>query len=326
MTAKSDRFEPKREQMALWPDISGNAINGLGERAVRRASPIYWHDPDTLAHGALQKWFYTQNPDDPHIAKARKARQKYLDAEVPPVTGAPVRRSAAEWTSALLAHAAGLDLDLVGIARVDPDWVFEGHTVTQQYAVMIGIAHDYAEIRHVPNGRGGAEVVRQYARGARVAKELAGWFRLQGHDATPHGGPMAGPMLLIPAALACGFGELGKHGSIINAQFGSSFRLACVFTDVPLVPTRAARIGVDDFCKNCQVCSRACPPDAILPEKSWVRGRRRWYVDFDRCLPYFNENFGCGICIAVCPFSRPGIGPGLVAKLARRRARPDRKA
>ncbi|MBL4756990.1 MAG: hypothetical protein JKY32_04935 [Rhizobiales bacterium] len=25
-------FEPKAEQMALWPDISGNVINGQGER------------------------------------------------------------------------------------------------------------------------------------------------------------------------------------------------------------------------------------------------------------------------------------------------------
>jgi epoxyqueuosine reductase QueG len=41
---------------------------------------------------------------------------------------------------------------------------------------------------------------------------------------------------LIPAALACGFGELGKHGSIINRDYGSSFRLSAVLTDLPFVP------------------------------------------------------------------------------------------
>ena len=33
------------EQRALWPDISGNDINGLGETARRQPSAIYWHPP-----------------------------------------------------------------------------------------------------------------------------------------------------------------------------------------------------------------------------------------------------------------------------------------
>ena len=52
-----------------------------------------------------------------------------------------------------------------------------------------------------------------------------------------------------------------------------------------------------------------------------MRGERRWYVDFDKCLPYFNENMGCAICLAVCPFSRPEVGARLVQKLALRRRR-----
>ena len=46
---------------------------------------------------------------------------------------------------------------------------------------------------------------------------------------------MAGPVNLIPPALACGFGELGKHGSIINRRYGASFRLASVLTEMPLI-------------------------------------------------------------------------------------------
>ncbi len=69
---------------------------------------------------------------------------------------------------------------------------------------------------------------------------------------------------------------------------------------------------------NCRVCEYACPPEAIGPVKQMVRGNERWYVDFDRCLPFFNETYGCAICIAVCPWSRPGVGQNLAAKLARR--------
>ena len=52
-----------------------------------------------------------------------------------------------------------------------------------------------------------------------------------------------------------------------------------------------------------------------------VRGDTKWYVDFDKCVPYFNETTGCGICIAVCPWSRPGVAANLVEKLARRSLR-----
>jgi len=319
-TKTKEKFTPKAEQMALVPERSGNSINGLGEDAIRRPSPIYWHDPDLLAHGEMQKWFYTQNPDDPYINQARLDRQKYLDRVVPDVTGDPVDRSAEDWTDELLNFSKTVDLDLIGITRMKPDWVFEGYEISQKWVVMIGVAHDYEEIKHAPEGRGGAEVVRQYARGTNASKDIAEWFRLQGHDAYPHGGPMAGPMILIPPALECGFGELGKHGSIINRTYGSSFRLACVLTDVPLVPTPSDFLGVDDFCANCQVCSNHCPPDAILHEKQTVRGVEKWYVDFDKCLPFFNEHFGCGACIAACPWSRPGTAPKLTEKLARRRA------
>ena len=53
-----------------------------------------------------------------------------------------------------------------------------------------------------------------------------------------------------------------------------------------------------------------------------MRGVERWYVDFDKCVPYFAEANGCAICIEVCPWSEPGRGLVLVDKLLERRARP----
>jgi epoxyqueuosine reductase QueG len=175
-----------------------------------------------------------------------------------------------------------------------------------------------------PSVRSLVEVTRQYARGTHTAKAVASWLRREGHDAFPYGGPMAGSFLLIPPAILAGLGELGKHGSMIHRTLGSNFRLACVLTDAPLLADRRDVFGASDFCASCRVCTDACPPDAIAAERQLVRGEVRWYVDFDKCLPYFNENLSCAICLAVCPFSRPEIGPRLVEKLARRRARGDR--
>ena len=68
-------FKPNPDQIALLPSISGNEINGVGESQFRRAAPIYWHDPESLHHGELQKWFYTQNPDNEAIDKAQALTQ-----------------------------------------------------------------------------------------------------------------------------------------------------------------------------------------------------------------------------------------------------------
>ncbi len=314
-------YSPHPEQVALMPSVSGNTVNGLGETEPRRASPVYWHDPQTLAHGELQKWFYTQDPDNKAIAAARAERAVVLDMKVPPVSGAPLQQSAQAWTAQLKAHAESLEMELFGITRLRPEWQFEGEALPWTWVIMIGVAHSYEEIRRAPAPEAGAEVVRQYGRGTRAAKEVAGFIRARGWEADPHAGPLAGPMLLIPPAIECGFGELGKHGSIINREYGSSFRLACVLTNAPLVATEAEQYGVDDFCERCQVCANACPPEAILADKQTVRGAHKWYVDFDKCIPFFNEHFGCAICIAVCPWSIPGRGPRIVQQLARRAAK-----
>jgi ferredoxin len=314
-------YTPNPEQIALMPSISGNEVNGVGEPDFRRASPIYWHDPDSLRHGELQKWFYTQHVDDPAIDKAREVRAGILDTRLPPVMSQALQLSAEEMTDDLKSYVHTLDMELFGITAFNPEWTFEGIKLSHKWIVMIGVAHDYEQIKTAPETTAGAEVIRQYGRGIKAAKDIAGWIRERGWEAEPYGGPMAGPLLLIPPAIECGFGELGRHGSIINKDYGSSFRLAAVMTDVPLIPTPKVSYLVDDFCSRCQVCSNACPPDAILPQKTMVRGESKWYVDFDKCIPFFNENFGCGICIAVCPWSIPGRGPRIVEQLLRRSAR-----
>lgn len=315
-------FSPDAAQIALKPEISGNAINGLGEAEPRKPRMVYWApNPETIPHGAMQRWFYQVDPGNPVLARAREERAKKLSSPMPEVTGTPVERAPEAWNAAFGEIAKDRNFDMWGVAEMDPLWVYEGCDAPQSRIIMLGFAHDYEQIATAPEATAGAEVVRQYSRAAAAAKKVAGWLRLQGWDAEPLTGPMTSKVMMIPPAIACGFGELGKHGSLINPEFGSSFRLSAVLTDAPFAPTQQRSFGVDLFCASCRICENACPPEAIAPEKQMVRGVEKWYVDFDRCLPFFNQTFGCAICIAACPWSRPGVGFNLAAKLARRAER-----
>lgn len=308
--------------MAVFPDLSGNEVNGLGEETPRRARMVYWApNPPDIPHGELQMYFYGQSAKVSEFSVARAARQEILDAPLADVSSEVVQKSPEEWSNALSAFIESETCELTGVAEIRDDWIMEGHEIDKSRVIMLGVVHEFGEISQAPDPAAGLEVMAQYTRAAAAAKTVANWLREQGWEAEPITGPMSGALLMIPAALAAGFGELGKHGSIINPQYGSSFRLSAVLTNAPFAPTPPVEAGIDGFCASCKICEDACPPEAIFDEKQMVRGESKWYVNFDKCLPFFNQTHGCAICIAVCPWSRPGVGPNLAAKLARRAER-----
>jgi ferredoxin len=271
-------------------------------------------------YGELQKVARQSSRQCPGSGPAFQAANTY--PELAPVADqrreATAEQHAADVGSFALAHEA----DAVGIAALDPMWVFEGYNIREPWIIVLALAHDYDKLKEVPsdetNGEGVTDVGMQYARGTRASYALAAWIRSQGYNADAYPGPGASAVLLIPPAIASGLGELGKHGSLISRQFGAGVRLAGVTTNMPLVATGPDRFGVDEFCHTCQVCTTSCPPGAITESKQLVRGVERWYVNFDQCIPFFAENASCGICIAVCPWTRPAVRPKLLATMAKR--------
>ncbi len=321
-----DDYKPLQNFIDKFPEISGNTVNGLGEKKQRKSSPFFWHPSERQTHGELQ----TEVID---YHRQSEEMRKYFSSTPPggrgpkPVAQADVKtkKPTGEWAELVKQFALENEGDVVGITPMDPMYVYEGYTLEDPWIIIIAVAMDHDELNQAPasfeNPTAGAVVAKEYNRASRVSRELANFILNQGHYAKAWPGPYASALSMMPAAIAAGIGQLGKHGSLINKTYGSSIRLAAVTTDMPLIADSLEDFGSEDFCLNCQVCTRACPPGAIANDKQMVRGVEKWYVDFDKCIPYFGETLACGICIARCPWSKPGTGPRLAEKMLNRRLR-----
>ena len=316
------------------PPRSGNLTNGVGETEVRRPSRVFHWTFGKLPHDWIEldlHFNFIAGMGGPMFGWGKPLLRLMNLWQLRRANG-PVARRRREVTDPAAMAAAIKDLTreiggdcIVGITRVHDFAIVEGERIDHEFAICIGAPMNRELMVHAPKPVATTEVMRGYRRVARIAVELSERIRAMGWAAQAHGDPKTGSFEQIPHAIEAGLGQLGKHGSLISREYGSNFRLAAVTTDLPLSVDAPIDIGVDDLCYSCRRCVIDCPPDAIGNEKVMVRGQNKWYVDFDKCVPYFAENAGCAICIEVCPWSEPGRGFALSQKLLANRKRDRRE-
>ena len=299
------------------PPVSGNVINGLGESKWHRAREVF-HGSGArpLEWEALQSYFgmivplrllllwmtirwAARNSNGP-VAKRRR------DFASPADAAAHVKE---------IARMFGAEQ--VGTGPVTEDCVYDTFTITLPHAVVVAVAHDPRDMARSPDRASGIGTMRTYKKAGRAALRLARYIRGMGWRAVAYG--QSAEVLHIPLAINAGVGQLGKHGSLISKEIGTSFRLAAVFTDLPLAYDGPVDIGVEDLCATCLRCSTDCPAGAIANTKQLVRGAEKWYVDFDKCVPYFVKTYGCGYCLEVCPWADGGRAGWLSERLLAKR-------
>jgi epoxyqueuosine reductase len=247
--------------------------------------------------------------------------------------GDVVRESPEEMSHSIKRVAHFFGADLVGVAKVHPNWIYSHEFNTQTHkhypieipevcdkAVVIAIEMDYHAIRSSPTGVAGAATGIGYSKMAFVANAVAAFIRGLGYWAIPCGNDTA---LSIPLAMAAGLGECSRMGLLVTEKFGPRVRLCKVFTDAPLLYDSYRPFGVLEFCRDCRVCAINCPSRAIPqddmtidgPNISNQSGVRKWYVNAERCFAFWAKNrMDCTDCIRVCPFNKP---PGLLHDLVR---------
>jgi len=292
------------------PPVSGNYINGLNESEHRLASPIFHTWAYGHPMGKLEFLFQgIRTPAEWIALLKRQWNTRLFKGEK-----APLRQPVddpATMTGQIKTLTLELGAVMVGIAPLTDDMLKDTHPLDYPYVISFGVEMDRDAALQAPSVHAGLMIQAEYRMTDHISTKIANHIRSLGWDAEA----AIHSMLQIPAAVEAGLGQLGKHGSMISKELGSMYRLGAVVTNLPLVIDSPEEIGVDDFCARCQVCVTNCPPHAIFDIKQMVRGRERWYVDFDKCIPYFVENHGCGICIGVCPWSEPGRGESISLKM-----------
>ncbi|MEM8496672.1 MAG: 4Fe-4S dicluster domain-containing protein [Pseudomonadota bacterium] len=327
-TVQKDGYRPSLIYRLFRPrNITGNEINGLGETELRRATPIYhWFGILKLPFNRV--WWlliaYTSLKGGKRTQELMDGCRAYADKPYDPLAVRQVIKSPETWTADIKQFALDHGAEHVGVLKVRDEWIFEGQEVSEKWIIILGLKMNYSELSQSPSQIGTAAAIQTYFDSNVLCHRISNWLRAQGWEARGYGGPMASAVLAVPVALAAGFGQLGKHGSIISNQVGANLRLAYVLTDIPLVEEDTPiDFGVDNFCLNCQVCTEICPPGAISPEKQMVRGVEKWYVNFDKCVPFFNDTGGCGACIASCPWSNPDNLPIMLPKMEQQKRKED---
>ena len=228
---------------------------------------------------------------------------KFRDGPVNPQRVEVTDRAA--MTARIKAKAHELGADLVGICRLTPSMVDLGEEVPHEFVIAACIVEDYHKVLEGADAVE-EEAMRVYAACSDLSTELAAYIRDLGYPAWAHHNGVR-EVQAIPVFYQVGFGELGRHGSLINEKYGADFRPGMVTTDLPLDVDRPREFGVQDFCMNCNVCMQNCPGDAIPEDYVVTDGIKRWLIDLEKCYPYSRlRDEYCHLCVDVCPYNVRG--------------------
>ncbi|KKK43374.1 hypothetical protein LCGC14_0554140 [marine sediment metagenome] len=112
-------------------------------------------------------------------------------------------------------------------------------------------------------------------------------------------------LFLKDSAALAGIGPIGKNNLLITPTYGSQVRLRAIVTNAPL--TYGEPIQESKYCKNCNICIKACPANAFINGKytksicdEWARS------NWERISPH--TVIWCNTCIEVCPVTKKKIG------------------
>ena len=90
------------------------------------------------------------------------------------------------------------------------------------------------------------------------------------------------------AAKACGLGEMGLNGKIINKEHGPFMRYCFIITDAPI---EVDDVKEESICDKCGACIEACPGNAVSEEGLDTWQCSVYYKGAHKSNPFITEEF-----------------------------------
>ncbi len=213
-----------------------------------------------------------------------------------------------EAASLIKSKAIALGADMVGVCEVEPSDVYNGREVSERFAIAVGQKMLWRAFQTVPSHESAVECLRIYFTLGEIIIALAQFIRDLGYPCKIEHPIGDSDLLHIPIGLKAGFGELGRHGSIIHPQWGPLFRMGSIVTDMVMEIDHPIDAGIAKFCDNCRACRIYCPAKAIPDERDPTAGKDhlgndRYIVDTAKCFPYFAKYNYCSMCLPVCVYN-----------------------
>ncbi|MBN1999203.1 4Fe-4S dicluster domain-containing protein [candidate division KSB1 bacterium] len=225
----------------------------------------------------------------------------------------------------------------VGVAKVSPHlWYSHVGRGPGSYGERIFLPHHFVivfavpmvweAVKKAPGMPVIAESAKRYWKSGVIAVTMAAWIRSMGYQARAH---IDGNyrMILPAAGAAAGLGEIGRIGLLIHPVYGPCMRLGAVSTDMPLCVDKPVTFGVQEFCLLCTKCALNCPSGAIsFGGKKVILGVEKWSTNQEACYRYWRTvGTDCGICLRVCPYSKPDNIPHRMIRAVIRRSAVARR-
>jgi len=276
-------------------------------------------------------------------AQGTRPRQTFLgnprvqtpeDRGLPRWTGTP--DEAAKMLRAVLRHLGAATVGFIKLDEqtrklvfsVDPDGhklVFadvdqpeetDTHRVipnSYEWMVVWALRMSGETLKRAPSAIASQTTHMTYAQNSLLQNQLQDFVRGIGYQGL--GQAVFNALAIAPAVgVMAGLGELSRLNRLITPEFGPMVRVFMMITNLPVAVDKPIDAGIMEFCKHCKKCAEACPSGALsfADEPTWETsgpwnnpGHRAYYDDAVKCITYWRETAtNCGICFAVCPFSK----------------------
>jgi reductive dehalogenase len=183
-----------------------------------------------------------------------------------------------------------------------------------KYVIVFTVQMSTETMRRCPTPLASQTTTLAYRRSETIQASLQEFLRGLGYQCLSSSSTNA--LGIAPAwGVYAGLGELSRLNRLITPEFGPMVRVFIAYTDLPVAVDKPIDAGIMEFCKRCKKCAEACPSESLsfLDEPTWETqgdwnnpGHKAFFENAVTCLQYWREQAGtnCGICFAVCPFTK----------------------